>query len=100
MVHRQKPGCNFEEALKYFRDGFTIAKKLADFDKPNSDVQRDLALSYKYVGLAYVRLGDTAKALNAFGQGQGIIVHLAASSADNEAWREMISRGSTARSPT
>jgi tetratricopeptide (TPR) repeat protein len=74
---------NSAAALKSYRDGLTIADRLAKSDPGNAGWQRDLALSYGLVAKVEARQGAHADGLRDFRQGRDIVARLARESPDN-----------------
>jgi hypothetical protein len=75
-------------ALKSYRDSLAIADKLAQSDPGNAGWQRDLAVSLAKLATVFKLQNDTAKALNALGQGRGIILRLIERTPENTIWKQ------------
>jgi hypothetical protein len=70
--------CALPEALKSFRDGLAIRKRLAQSDRGNAGWQRGLALSYGRVAMVEASAAGLARgALGGFRRGRDIISRLA-----------------------
>ena len=70
-------------ALTSYRASLAIRERLAAADPGNAGRQRDLALSFGRVALIRKTQGSHENALDAFGQGRGIIVELMRRSSDS-----------------
>ena len=60
------------EALKAYRDGLAIRKRLAKADVANAAWQADWAASHGKLGQLYVRMGNKAEARRMFERGGAI----------------------------
>src|SRR5262249_43163060 len=78
---------NLPEALKSFRDGLTIADRLAKADPGNAGWQRDLSVSYNEVGDVQVAQGDLAGALTSYRHSLAIAARLAKADPRNAGWQ-------------
>jgi tetratricopeptide (TPR) repeat protein len=78
---------NLTEALKSFRDGHIIRKRLAKADPNNAGWQRDLAVSYDRFGNVQMTQGDLTEALKSFRDGLAIRERLAKADPNNAGWQ-------------
>jgi tetratricopeptide (TPR) repeat protein len=86
----QKAHGDLAGALKSYRDGLEIAKRLPQSD-PNAGWQRDLSVSYNKVGDVQKAQGDLTGALKSYGDGLKIAKRLAQSDPANAGWRRNLS---------
>ncbi len=82
---------NLPEALKSFRDGLTIADRLAQSDPGNAGWQYDRGISNERIGDVLMAQGNLAGALTAYQEKQGIISRLAQSDLGNAGWQRDLS---------
>jgi tetratricopeptide (TPR) repeat protein len=82
---------NLPEALKSFRDGLSIADRLAKSDPGNAGWQRDLSVSYIMIGDVLVAQGNLPEALKSFRDGLSIADRLAKSGPGNAGWQRDLS---------
>ena len=75
-------------ALKCYRDGLAIGDQLAKSDPGNAEWQRDLSVSLAKLGAVFKLQNDTAKALDALGQGRDIILRLTERTPENAIWKQ------------
>jgi tetratricopeptide (TPR) repeat protein len=78
-------------ALKSYRDGLTIADRLAASDPGNPGWQHDLSVSYNKIGDVQVEQGDLAGALKSYRDSLAIRERLAASDPGNAGWQHDLS---------
>jgi tetratricopeptide (TPR) repeat protein len=82
---------NLAEALKAFRDGHDIFKRLAQTDPGNARHQRDLSVSHNKIGDVRVAQGNLAEALKSFRDGLTIAQKLAQADPGNTGWQRDLS---------
>ena len=82
---------NLPEALKSFRDGLSIADRLAKSDQGNAGWQRDLSVSYERMGDVLVAQGNLPEALKSFQASHDIFDRLAKSDQGNAGWQRDLS---------
>jgi tetratricopeptide (TPR) repeat protein len=82
---------DLEQALKAYRDGLTIAERLAAADRSNTQWQRDLSVSYNKVGDVLVAQGKLDEALKGYRNGLAIFERLAAADPSNTGWQRDLS---------
>jgi tetratricopeptide (TPR) repeat protein/pimeloyl-ACP methyl ester carboxylesterase len=82
---------NLADALKSYRDGLSIAERLAQADPGNAGWQRDLSVSFERVGDVLVAQGNLAEALKSFRGGLAIRERLAQADPGNAGWQRNLS---------
>ena len=70
-------------ARRYYEDGLTIRKRLADAAPENADYARDLSISYKRLGNLAMSGGDPAAARRFYEDGLTIRKRLADAAPEN-----------------
>jgi tetratricopeptide (TPR) repeat protein len=80
-----------DEALKSYRDGLVIAKRLAASDCSNTGWQRDLSVLYNSIGDVLVAQGKLDEALKSYRDSLAIAQRLAASDRSNTGWQRDLS---------
>jgi tetratricopeptide (TPR) repeat protein len=75
------------DALRTFRKGLAIRRRLCRMDRSNAQWRHDLSVSLAKIGDILIEQADFAGALKAYHEGNEILSALRAEAPDNAAWR-------------